>query len=130
MGRIWMRVANELLGKWTGRMKPSIKTGLAAVALVVAGAYLAPALAQSEARALGEQIAARECAGCHGVGPAKGVTIQGVYVPSLSEIANRPNQSRERLQSFLTIPRHPMTGLPIGDRELRQLAEYILSLQE
>jgi mono/diheme cytochrome c family protein len=112
-----------------GQMMPFSKAGIAS-ALVVAGTFSAPALAQSGERVLGEQIAARECAGCHGVGRAKGVTIQGVYVPSLSEIANRPNQSRERLQSFLTIPRHPMTSPPLADRELRQLAEYILSLRE
>ncbi|MBN9265324.1 MAG: c-type cytochrome [Hyphomicrobium sp.] len=111
-------------------MKPFSKVGFASVALVVAGTFSAPALAQSGERVLGEQIAARECVGCHGVGRAKGVTIQGAYVPSFSEIANRPNQSRERLQSFLTIPRHPMTSPPLGDRELRQLAEYILSLRE
>ncbi|MFN3745853.1 MAG: c-type cytochrome [Hyphomicrobiaceae bacterium] len=111
-------------------MKPFRKAGLASVALAVAGSFSGAALAGSAERALGEQIAARECAGCHGVGRTKGVTIQGAYVPSLSEIANRPNQSRERLQSFLTIPRHPMTSPPLTDRELRQVAEYILSLRE
>ena len=104
-------------------------SGLAGIALVVTGSCSVSALAESGERALGEQIAARECAGCHSAGPAKGAVIQGVYVPSFSEIANRSNQSRERLQSFLTIPRHPMTSPPLGDRKLRQLTEYILSLR-
>jgi mono/diheme cytochrome c family protein len=111
------------------QMKRCSTAGLAGVALVVTAFFWQPALAESGDRALGEQIAARDCAGCHGVGIAKGIAIEGVYVPSFSEIANRPHQSRERLQSFLTIPRHPMTAPPLGDRELRQLAEYILSLR-
>jgi len=105
------------------------RAALAGIALAVAGSWALPARAESGDRALGEEIAARDCAGCHGAGQAKGVTIQGAYVPSFSEIANRPNQNRERLQAFLAMPRHPMTSPPLGDRELRQLAEYILSLR-
>jgi mono/diheme cytochrome c family protein len=114
----------------TGQMKPISKAGLASVALAAAGSFSGPALAQSAERVLGEQIAVRECAGCHGIGRAKGLMIGGVYAPSLSEIANRPHQSLERVLSFLTVPSHPMTSLPLGDRELRQVATYILSLRE
>jgi mono/diheme cytochrome c family protein len=90
----------------------------------------APVAADSGDRNVGAQIAARACVGCHGVGGATGVTIQGVYVPSFSEIARRPNQSRERLQAFVMIPRHPMPGLPLEEREIRHLAEYIYSLRD
>jgi mono/diheme cytochrome c family protein len=105
------------------------KAGLASIALVT-GSFLVPTLAPSAEHALGEQIAARECAGCHGISAAKGVTIQDVYVPSFFEIANRPSQSRESLMSILTIPRHPGESHALGNRELRQLAEYILSLRD
>jgi mono/diheme cytochrome c family protein len=84
---------------------------------------------QSGDIAIGEQIAARECAGCHGSGIARGVTIQGVFVPSFSEIAGRPNQTRERLRAFVQIPRHPMPAIPLRAQEMNQLIEYILSLK-
>ena len=105
--------------------------GLASVgwALVLCVHSVTPAVAEEGDRDLGEQIASRECAGCHGVAGAKGVTIQGIFVPSFSEIARRPNQSRQRLEAFITIPRHPMPGLPLQSRELKHLAEYIYSLR-
>jgi len=81
-------------------------------------------------RATGEQIAARECAGCHGSGSGRGVTIQGVSVPGFSEIARRPNQSRDRLKSFLMIPRHPMPGIELREEEVSHIVEYILSFRE
>lgn len=105
--------------------------GLAGIGLVLALCIqtASPAAAEEGDRDLGEQIAARECVGCHGVTGAKGVTIQGVFVPSFSEIARRPHQSRQRLEAFITIPRHPMPGLPLQARELKHLAEYIYSLR-
>lgn len=116
-------------------MEPSMRAshawasaGWAALALVAM--WLLPVHAQMGERSLGEQIAQRECVGCHGIGSARGVKIQGVFVPSFSEIARRPNQTRERVQAFLTIPRHPMPGLALEDRELRHLAEYILSFRD
>lgn len=51
-------------------------------------------------------------------------------MPSFSEIARRPNQSRERLQAFVMIPRHPMPGFPLEEREIKHLAEYIYSLRD
>lgn len=87
-------------------------------------------LARGADIAVGAQIADRECAGCHGVGIAKGLTIQGVYVPSFSEVARRPNQSRERLKSFVMIPRHPMPALPLQGSEIDHLIEYIYSLRD
>lgn len=111
-------------------MMASRQIRLAGAALLLGTLGPAPSFAQTADRAAGEQIAARECAGCHGTGGAKGVTIKGVFVPSFSEIARRPNQSRERLQSFLTIPRHPMPGLALETRELRDLAEYIISFRD
>ena len=84
---------------------------------------------QSGDISIGEQIAARECAGCHGSGIARGVTIQGVFVPSFSVIAGRPNQTRERLRAFVHIPRHPMPAIPLREQEMNQLIEYILSLK-
>lgn len=81
-------------------------------------------------RSRGEHIAARECAGCHGIGVARGITIQGVFVPSFSEIAGRPSQTRERLEAFVQIPRHPMPGIPLQADELQHVVEYIISLRD
>jgi mono/diheme cytochrome c family protein len=110
-------------------MKRHVKAGLAGITLLAACAAHVPALADNAQRALGEELAARQCAGCHGTHTAKGVTIQGVYVPSFSEVANRPNQTPERLQALITMPAHPMSTPALGDRELRQLAEFIFSLR-
>jgi mono/diheme cytochrome c family protein len=110
-------------------MKMFARAALAGSAIILSSVSLPSALAESPQRMIGEEIAARACAGCHGLAAPTGVTIQGVYVPSFSEIANRPNQSRDRLQSLITMPRHPMTSPALGDRELRQLAEYILSFK-
>ncbi len=104
--------------------------GIAYCAVVSGGLAAGPAHAQAGDRALGEQIASRECAGCHGIGLAKGTLVQGVFVPSFSEIARREHQTRERLKAFITIPRHPMPGLPIEERHLSHLAEYIISLRD
>ena len=80
--------------------------------------------------ARGEQIAARECAGCHGVGSGRGVTIQWVYVPGFAEIARRPYQSRDRLKSYLLIPRHPMPGIALREEDVSHVVEYILSFRD
>ena len=85
-------------------------------------------LAAADANA-GEQIAARVCAGCHGIGAAKGVMVQGVFVPSFSEIAQRPNRSRERMAAFIMMPHRPMPGLPLQESEVAHVVEYILSLK-
>jgi hypothetical protein len=112
-------------------MQMTVRASLpsASIALAIASISLSPALGQSSQRALGEELAARACLGCHGLSTPKSVSIQGVYVPSFSEIANRPDQSRERLQALMTMPRHPMTSPALGDRELGQLSEYILSFK-
>ena len=78
---------------------------------------------------VGQEIATRECSGCHGTGVAHGVTIQGVYVPSFSEIAGKPNQTRERLKAFLMMPHRPMPGIPLGESEVRNLVEYTISFK-
>ena len=101
--------------------------GSAALVLAMCSAV---SLAEGADSAIGAQLAARQCVGCHGVENALGVTIQGVYVPSFSDIARRPNQSRERLKSFVLIPRHPMPGLPLQGDAIDHLVEYIYSLRD
>ncbi|HEX4893132.1 MAG TPA: c-type cytochrome [Hyphomicrobiaceae bacterium] len=94
------------------------------------GVLLGSAPAFAADRGAGEQIAARECAGCHGVGSGRGVTIQGVYVPGFAEIARRPYQSRDRLKSYLLIPRHPMPGIALREEDVSHVVEYILSFRD
>ena len=109
-------------------LKMLARFGVLLAALMLA-AHSTPGHSEAGDIAVGEQIAARECAGCHGSGIARGVTIQGVFVPSFSEIAGRPNQTRERLRAFVHIPRHPMPAIPLREQEVSQLIEYILSLR-
>ena len=60
------------------------RAGRVVVAFLIAASGALPALAQDGERAIGEQIATRDCAGCHGLGSAKGVTVEGALVPSFS----------------------------------------------
>jgi mono/diheme cytochrome c family protein len=85
--------------------------------------------AEAADAATGEQIASRLCVGCHGTGVAKGVVVQGVYVPSFSEVAQRPYRTRERLAAFIMIPHRPMPGMALQENEVNHLVEYILSLK-
>ena len=50
--------------------------------------------------------------GCHALGGRPGRTVEGIDVPSFSAIAGRPNQTPQRLQSFVMTPHRPMPGIP------------------
>ena len=76
----------------------------------------------------GQEIANRVCSGCHGMDGRQGSTIQGVVVPSFTDIASRPGRTQEWLEALVMIPRHPMPGLPLPPEEVRDVVAYIRSL--
>ena len=68
------------------------------------------------------------CATCHLIGepPNSGTAAD---VPSFSSIANRPNQSTQKLSNWLIEPHVPMPNLHLTRKEIRDLAAYILTLR-
>jgi mono/diheme cytochrome c family protein len=79
--------------------------------------------------ARGQEIAERACGGCHAVAGQSGSTVQGMAVPSFGAIAARPNQTPQRLQSFIMTPHRPMPGNALALAEVNDVVAYILSLK-
>ena len=76
----------------------------------------------------GLTVARALCSTCHLIGePAN--SPMPTDVPSFSSIANRPNQSVERLSNWLIEPHAPMPNIHLTRKEIRDLAGYILSLR-
>jgi mono/diheme cytochrome c family protein len=79
--------------------------------------------------ARGQEIAERACAGCHALSGQPGRTIEGIAVPSFGAIAARPNQTPQRLQSFIMTPHRPMPGMSLSLAEVNDVVAYLLSLK-
>ena len=77
----------------------------------------------------GREIAERACSGCHAIDGSKGAMVQGTDVPSFRAIAARPNQTPERLETFIMVPHRPMPAIPLELTEIRDVVAYILSLK-
>ena len=73
--------------------------------------------------------AERACGGCHAIADRPGSTVQGTAAPSFGAIAGRPNQTSQRLQSFIMTPHRPMPGIPLSLAEVNDVVAYILSLK-
>jgi len=76
----------------------------------------------------GLRIARKLCATCHLIGEPPNAAVSA-DVPSFPSIANRPNQSKERLTNWLIEPHTPMPNIHLTRTEIRDLAGYILSLR-
>ena len=79
----------------TGALNVSMLARFVLLAALMLAAHSTPGHSEAGDIAVGEQIAARECAGCHGSDIAHGVTIQGVFVPSFQRNW-RPAEPNER----------------------------------
>jgi mono/diheme cytochrome c family protein len=76
----------------------------------------------------GLKVARTLCASCHLIGePPNSATPADV--PSFASIANRPNQSSEKLSNWLVEPHVPMPNLHLTRKEIRDLAAYIMTLR-
>ncbi len=97
--------------------------------MALACVFAVPAAAQTPSNIVrGQGIAERACAGCHAMDGRQGSIFQGRDVPSLRAIAGL-GWSAERLQAFITTPHRPMPATPLDASEVRDLADYILSLK-
>lgn len=77
----------------------------------------------------GQDIAQRNCAGCHPMTGLVGGEYQGKYVPSFPEIARLLVRSPDELKAFVLAPHRPMPGLPLTVKEVDDLVVFIRSLQ-
>ena len=99
------------------------------VAVALCGSSAAAHGQTSSAIVRGQETAERACTGCHAIDSGQRSTFQGTEVPSFRAIATRPNQTPERLQSFIMTPHRPMPGIPLTLAEVDDIAAYILSLK-
>lgn len=76
----------------------------------------------------GQKLAVRLCSTCHLVeGQTAGPTTAGV--PSIRTIANRRDQSAERIRNVLINPHPSMPDLQVSRSEIDRLTAYIDSLR-
>jgi mono/diheme cytochrome c family protein len=68
------------------------------------------------------------CSMCHLIGEQPSAAVP-VDVPSFPSIANRPNQSADALTNWLVAPHAPMPDPHLTRKEIRDIAQYILSLR-
>ena len=101
---------------------------LVSFVLVGAGAVLARPVTSAPDAAHGKQLAQRLCSNCHLVDPSQ--TKAMADVPSFREIANRQDQTAGAIMAMIIIPKHPMPVIPISKSELKDLADYIMSLRD
>lgn len=76
----------------------------------------------------GKQVATKLCMACHLIGE-ESQAAAAADVPSFRGIANRPDQSIQKLTAWLIEPHTPMPNIHLTRKEIRDLAAYILSLR-
>ena len=79
--------------------------------------------------AAGLQVARKLCVSCHLIGEPSTNAATPADVPSFPSVANRPDQSVDKLTTWLIQPHTPMPNLHLTRKEVRDLAAYILSLR-
>ncbi len=88
---------------------------------------------QAEAKlpnpANGLALSRKLCLSCHLIGEA-GNSVTPADVPSFPSIANRRDQSAGALTNWLLAPHTPMPDPHLTQKEIRDLAAYILSLRK
>jgi mono/diheme cytochrome c family protein len=94
---------------------------LTAVAALVALAL--PAKAEDAVR--GRQLAEQWCSNCHAVERRGSDTV-----PTLQQIANRPNRDAAQIRAFLANPHPPMPPFQLGRVDIDDLTAYIVSLRQ
>ena len=77
----------------------------------------------------GKELAAQWCAQCHVISPEQSGSIQP-DVPSFAFIANKPDQTPEKIENSILAPHPPMPDLRLSRDTVLNLSLYILSLRE
>lgn len=78
----------------------------------------------------GRELASRVCSTCHIVSNAATSEAVKADVPSFSAIANKSDQSAERLAGRIVIPHPPMPAIALTREEIVNVVSYIMTLKE
>ena len=76
----------------------------------------------------GFQLASGVCAGCHLV-PGSGRTAAQDGIPTFETIANRPDQTKERIIQSLLQPHPPMPEAPLSMPDIIDVIAYLDTLR-
>lgn len=97
---------------------------------LMAPAVASPAFAQSVGTdpGKGRELAERLCSTCHIVDASPG-NIAKSDVSSFFSIANKPDQSQDRLARAIIFPHPAMPSVSFSSQELRDIIAYIISLK-
>jgi len=104
------------------------------VSVVIAATLVsaAPAQAQSLEKLSvmeGERLARALCVNCHQVAPdGSGTALSDV--PGFAAVANRPDMTREAIESYVLSPHPAMPQIQFTRDELADISAYIMSLRE
>lgn len=101
----------------------------AVLCLSLAAAYQTASAQRAAGLNDGRRLAEKLCVSCHIVGADTSNTVNA-DVPGFVTIANRPNQSAERIAGRLISPHPPMPRISLTRDEIRHLAAYIMSLRK
>lgn len=75
----------------------------------------------------GGELARRLCIGCHAMESVDGSVPAGI--PALNGIANRPDQTSQRIKNALIAPHAPMPEMRLSLGEILDLTAYLDSLR-
>lgn len=101
---------------------------LVTLLILTAGASLAGPVTSAPDAVHGKELAQRLCSNCHLVSNTQTQAV--VDVPTFKEIANMRGQTEGAIMAKIVIPKHTMPVIPITKAELKDLAAYIMSLQD
>ena len=98
--------------------------------VMIVGAFAGGVRAQIHPDAkTGKEIAEKLCSGCHIVNAGTaGPTVQA-DVPNFAEIANKPDQTTQKIAGRIVIPHPPMPNTQLTREEIGDVAAYILTLR-
>ena len=102
--------------------------GFAAGLAMAAGVALAQPVGDGDA-AQGRQTAERLCTSCHVSDSSSSATVPA-GVPTLRTIANKPDQTAERIAGMLIDPHPPMPNTRVTREEINDLVAYLQSLRK
>jgi mono/diheme cytochrome c family protein len=86
--------------------------------------------AQAADKASGGVLARRLCVNCHIVAPGEAAQQVTPGIPSFQVIANKTDQTSQKIQDFIINPHPPMPQVQLTNFERADLAAYILSLKD
>jgi cytochrome c len=77
----------------------------------------------------GRELAERVCSTCHIVSEQATSGAVTADVPSFAAIADKPDQSLERLAGRIVIPHPPMPAIALTREEIVNVVSYIMTLK-